>query len=337
MHHARIQILDSIDRNAFDALAMHPMQSYAWGEVRKATGIRVVRFGRYDGDTLTAVYQMTIHKLPKISYFIGYIPRSGIPDKMTVEFLQDWAKKEKIIFIKWEPYAEADKGESELRTLPHMRASAHPLFTEWNQEVDLTPSTEEIYKRFKKSTRYSVRHAEQAGVSVQEMSNDEGFQIFSDLYFSTVGRQQYHGHTRKYHKTIWDILSAAGIAHIFVAFYEGKPHAAYEIFFWHDRAYYPYSGSSSKDRHIPATQYLMWHVIQSVKEHGAKTLDLWGSLPEEHDKKHAWAGFTLFKSGFGTRYVRMTKSHDQVVSSVLYRLYSAVYTVRSMVWKGGVI
>ncbi len=333
-------IEDEKEREAYDACAIHPMQSWAWGDVRIATGIRVVRFGRYDGERLSAVYQMTVHKLPKVSFFIGYIPRSGIPDKETESFLADWARKEKIIFIKWEPYQElaSDMGHEKLSDIfSSMRISHHPLFTEWNQEVDLTASADEILKRFKKNTRYSIRHAEQAGVTTCEMSTDEGFQIFADLYFSTANRQKYHGHTRKYHETIWRVLSRAGIARIFVAYYEGKPHAAYEIFFWHDRAYYPYSGSSSTDRHIPATQYLMWHVIQEAKKSGAKTLDLWGSLPPEYDKKHPWAGFTLFKSGFGTRFVHMHPSTDQVIFGGLYRLYSIAYMLRALIWKGGIV
>lgn len=330
-----VKILTDIDHALYDALAIHPMQSYAWGEVRTETGIRVVRFGVYTSGLLTAVYQMTVHRLPKIPYSIGYIPRSGIPDEATVLYIRAWAKKEKILFVKWEPYVTSEEGGRALRARPHMRKSPHPLFTEWNQEVDLTQSTEEILKRMKKNTRYSIRHAEQAGVTAVEMSNDEGFSIFSDLYFSTTDRQKYHGHTRKYHKTIWNILSKAGIARIFVALYQGKPHAAYEIFFWHDRAYYPYSGSASTDRHIPATQYLMWYVIQQAKEAGAKTLDLWGSLPEKYDKEHPWAGFTLFKSGFGTRFVQMTPSHDLVVFPILYRLYSLAYTLRALFWKKG--
>ncbi len=331
-----VRILESIAPADFDALARHPMQAYSWGEVRKATGIRVVRFGRYDADgKLAAVYQMTVHKLPKVPFYIGYVPRSDIPDAETVLFLREWAKSEKIIFIKWEPYIEALHGDERMRALTGMRVSPHPLFTEWNQEVDLEASEEEIYARFKKNTRYSIRRAADAGVTASEMSDAEGFKIFSDLYFSTAGRKQYHGHTRKYHQTIWNILSRSGIARIFVAFYDGRPHAAYEIFLFRDRAYYPYSGSASDNRHIPATQFLMWEVIKAAKAAGAKTLDLWGTLPPEHDKKHPWAGFTLFKSGFGSRYVRMTSSTDQVVRPVLYQLYSAAYWVRSLIWKGG--
>jgi peptidoglycan pentaglycine glycine transferase (the first glycine) len=338
MHEYSVEILEeeNIDREAFDALAPNPMQSYAWGEVRKETGIRVVRFGLYRGGALFAVYEMTVHKLPKISYYIAYVPRSGIPTKEVIDYMHEWAKKEKIIFIKWEPYVRAEPGEKAMRSLPYMRRSGHPLFTPWNQEVDLEPALEEIQKRFRKTTRYSIRHAEKAGATAVEMSTDEGFKIFLDLYFSTANRQQYHGHTRTYHRIIWEVLSKAGIAKIFVAFYEGKPHAAYEIFFWHDRAYYPYSGSASSDRHIPTTQLLMWEVIKSAKAAGMKVLDLWGTLPPEHsDKKHPWSGFTLFKRGFGSEFVHMTGSHDLVVMPLLYPLYSFAYKIRSLLWKGG--
>ena len=337
MNTSVIKILDdTIDMADYDKLAPHPMQSYAWGEVRKQTGIRVERFGAYAGDVLVAVYQMTIHKLPKVPYYIGYVPRSLVPDEQVVLFLRDWAKKQNIIFIKWEPYVVAERGELALAALPGLRLSKHPLFTEWNQEVDLEAPLEEILKRFRKTTRYSIRHAETLGATVKEESNDEGFKLFSDLYFSTTNRQQYHGHTRRFHKIIWDTLSKAGIAKIFVAFYEGKPQAAFEIYYWHDRAYYPYSGSSPENRHVPATQLLMWHVIQAAKASGKKTLDLWGTLPPNHsDKKHPWSGFSLFKSGFGSKHVEMTPSYDQVISPLLYHPYSLAYRIRALFWKGG--
>lgn len=330
-----IEILEQFDRKEFDALAPHPLQSFAWGEVREATGIRVVRFGEFENGKMIAVYQMTVHKLPKVPYYIGYIPRSLVPSMEAVSFMHAWAKKEKIIFIKWEPYQSAKEGSAAMAALPHMRLSRHPLFTEWNQEVSLLGTPEEVYQKFKKNTRYSIRRATELGATATEMSTDEGFQIFSDLYFGTVKRQEYHGHTRTYHKTIWKKMSDAGIAKIFVAFFDGKPQAAFEIFFWHDRAYYPYSGSADANRHVPATQLLMWQVIQDAKKAGLTTLDLWGSLPEEHNKKHPWAGFTLFKSGFGSQYVHMTKSHDQVVFPALYHLYSGVYFLRSLFWKKG--
>ncbi len=331
------QILDTISPEEFNRLAAHPMQSYEWGQMRAQTGVRVVRFGEYKNDELACVYQMTVHKLPKLSLFIGYVPRSLVPSQETADYIRAWAKKEKIIFIKWEPYVTAIEGKDRILALRGMRVSSHPLFTEWNQEVDLSLDEEAMFAACSKNTRYSVRHAEKAGVEVKEMSTDEGFRIFSELYFSTVTRQKYHGHGKRFHELLWKALSPSKTARIFVAYYNGTPRAAFEIFFWHDRAYYPYSGSADTDRNIPATQLLMWRVMQEARKEGMKTLDLWGSLPPEHSKTHAWRGFTLFKKGFGSRFVQMTPSTDQVISPTLYALYSVAVYLRKLIWNSKVL
>ena len=282
-HDSSVDILDSVSPDVFDALAQHPMQSYAWGEARKETGLRVVRFGESFDGILSSVFQMTVHKLPKVGYFIGYVPRSAVPSAAVVSFITAWAKKEKIVFIKWEPYAASESADPHMAQLSGMRVSAHPLFTEWNLELDLSKTEEDILTGFKKNVRYSIRHAEESGVTVREMNTEEGFGIFADLYFGTTKRQAYHGHTRKYHHVLWSALAKAGIARIFIAFYNGKPHAAFEVFIFNGRAYYPYSGSSDTDRHIPGTQLLMWEVVRSAKREGCTVLDLWGSLAPGYD------------------------------------------------------
>lgn len=322
-----IRTIENIDSKEWNTFAIHPMQSYEWGEARKKTGVRVVRFGEYENNLLKAVFQMSIHKLPGLPFFIGYIPRSSMPSKEIADFIFSWAQKEHLIFIKWEPYAEGDI------SLSHMRKSPHSLFPEWNQEIDLRQEEDVIFRRFRSTTRYAIRTAEKLGVDVREMNSEEGFKIFSDLYFQTTDRQRYHGHTKKYHKTIWDILSASGIARMFVAFYEERPLAAFEIFFFGDKVYYPYSGSSNTDRKVPGAQYLMWKVAQIAKDEGKVAFDLWGSLPPEYKKKHSWQGFTFFKKGFGTNYVHLCPSTDQVIRPLLYMLYNLVYTLRSLVWK----
>ncbi len=333
-----VSFLDSISPESFDALAAHPMQSYAWGEARKATGVEVLRVGERDSaGNLAAVFQMTLHKVPKTSYQIGYVPRSAVPSAAVADFLYAWAKKNKIVFIKWEPYVEESTGAKPIAQLAHMRASRHPLFTEWNQEVDLSKTEEALLASFRKNVRYSIRHAETSGVTIREMSTNEGFEIFADLYFGTTKRKAYHGHTRSYHRKIWNAMHGAGIARIFVSFYEGKPHAAFEAFFFNGRAYYPYSGSSDTHKHIPSTQLLMWEVIRAAKREGMQVLDLWGSLPEKHGKNHPWAGFTYFKQGFGSRFVHMLASHDLVVLPLLYKAYSAAYRIRKAFWSSGAL
>lgn len=330
MQRKDIQVIDTIKQEVWDSHVTHPMQSYAWGEARKEMGIEVLRLGVFIDEQLTEAYQMTVHKIPYTPYAIGYIPRSGVPHKDVIDMIARYGRNRKIVFIKWESYVEEEKS-SELKEF--MKTSSHGLFTEWNLQLDLTPSVDALLAGCTKNTRYGIRHAEKKGVEVEEISTDEGFEIFLDLYFKTCKRQNYHGHTKTFHRVLWRHLSRAGIARIYIARVEGKPHTAFQIFNFHDRTYYPHSGSSGEDRKIPASALLMWQVIQDAKESGSTTLDLWGSLPPEHDKDHPWAGFTFFKKSFGAEFVHMSPSYDQVIYPFLYALYSYAYALRKVFLK----
>ena len=97
-----IQILeDAFDKKEFNDVVLHPLQSWEWGEARKKMGIRVVRIGVFDSESLIEVYQMTIHKVAS-GYQIGYIPRSILPSTQVLSFLNDFGRKNNLIFIKIE-------------------------------------------------------------------------------------------------------------------------------------------------------------------------------------------------------------------------------------------
>ena len=76
-------------------LPLHPLQSSRWGEFRKKTGVKVVSVA--DG------FQMTIHQIPHLPFFIGYLPKCGMPTKAILNQLTEIGKKEHCVFIKLEP------------------------------------------------------------------------------------------------------------------------------------------------------------------------------------------------------------------------------------------
>lgn len=304
-------------------LALHPMQTWEWGEARKQTGVEVLRLS--DGKN---IFQLTIHPLiPNRlvpNYKIGYLPRSVFPSKEILEYLYDYGKKNKIIFFKIEP----DLEKSALFPIPYsLVPSPHPLFPEWTQILDLSKTEDELLKSFHSKTRYNIRLAEKKGVVIKEMSNDEGFKIFSKLYFETCKRQKYFGHTPKYHKIIWDNLKK-NIAHILIAFYNDVPLAAYELFYFKNTLYYPYGGTSLEYRNLMPSNLLMWEAIKLGKKLGATKFDMWGSLPPNYDMNNPWAGFTRFKEGYNTKFTEFVGSYDLVVNPLLYKIYNFVYLLR---------
>jgi hypothetical protein len=202
-----------------------------------------------------------------------------------------------------------------------LHESPHPLFPQWSQILDLTKSEDELLNNMKSKTRYNIGLARKKGVVIKEETNQEGFEIFAKLYFETCKRQKYHGHNINYHRTIFETLKDR-ITHIFIAFFEGSPLAAYEIFTFNDVMYYPYGGSSLEHRNLMAPNLLMWEVIRYGKKIGCKTFDMWGSLPPGYPDSNPWSGFTRFKEGYGAEFVKFVGSFDLVINPTVYYLYN---------------
>jgi lipid II:glycine glycyltransferase (peptidoglycan interpeptide bridge formation enzyme) len=327
----------SITPGIWNTFADHPLQSWEWGEIREVTGIRVVRFVETASNTqnVIAVYQMTLHKLPLLRAFVGYIPKSKLPSPDLIKFLRSFSRKNKVIFVKCEPHV-VTKGESLEQFLTQVRPSPHPLFTRWNQILDLTPSEDDLLSRMHHKTRYNIKLAIRRGVSVTIDQKPESYRIFEDLYFQTCKRQRYHGHTPLYHQAIWRKLGGSHDqrrlhAYIAIAWHSGQPLAAYELWRLKETMYYPYGGSSYDKRDMMAPNLLMWEAIRFAKAQKCVNFDFWGSLPPHFDTHHAFAGFTRFKMGYGTKFVEYLGSFDLVIAPAAYRIYSLAHFFRKKI------
>ena len=302
---------------------MHPLQSEAWANAQKQIGIETVSF---DG------FLLTLHKIPFFKFKIGYLPRSKMPNEKVLQKIYEFGKKNNVIFIKIEPYEEKSSNNKTMKQSNNFIKSPHPLFPSWTQMLDLTKSEDEILKAFHPKTRYNIRLAEKKGVNVREESNDNGFEKFVKLYFETTKRQKYFGHDYQYHKTVWNNLKNK-ISHILIAYYDGIPLAAYQLWYLDGMIYYVYGGTSQLHRNLMASNLLMWEAIKLGKKLGAKEFDMWGSLGPNYDPTDPWSGFTRFKEGYGTKFVEFVESNDLVVNPTLYKIYNAVYFLREIYLK----
>ncbi len=310
--------------------AIHPLVSWEWGEAREKMGVQVVRVGETHNGELSDTYQMTLHPLPHTPYFIGYVPRTRIPSPEVLKELVHIARQKGVLFIKFEPYVKQSEVLREhdyfFKESTH---SNHPLFPKWTQMLDLTRGEDAIFASLKPKWRYNIKLAHKKGVNVREMTTDAGFEVFSKLYFETAHRQEYAGHSKQYHRTVFETLKDS-MSHILVAWYEGVPLGAYHVFLFNDVLYYPYGGSSLEHRNVMGSNALMWETIRFGLRHGAHTFDMWGSLsPDYAGDDSAWGGFTRFKEGYGTDFVEFVGSYDVVLNPILYRVYNVAHIVRS--------
>ncbi len=322
----KIEIIEKAQ--IFNTIASHPLQSWAWGEARKKMGLEVLRIGEFSREKLINVFQLTLHPIPFTKFRIGYLPKSVFPSDNVLNYLIDYAKQNNIIFIKIEPDVLIENWKLKIVN-PRLIKSPHPLFPEWTQILDLTKSEEELLKNMKPKTRYNIRLAQKKGVEVREMSDIDGFKIFSKLYFETCNRQKYYGHTEEYHRIVWETLGK-DMSRILIAFYDDIPLAAYELFFFKNKLYYTYGGTSEEYRNLMASNFLMWEAIRLGKQLGAREFDMWGSLPPDYNQNNDWAGFTRFKEGYGTQFKQSIGSFDLVVFPLFYNLYNVSNKLRSI-------
>lgn len=320
------QALDA-DRQAFDEVAQHPLQSWAWGEFKSQFGTEVVRLAAFDGSKLIRGFQFTLHQVPKLNWQIGYYPRGQKFDDLELQAIQTLVEKYNLIFVKTEAdFSVPAKNNQELAPIRQQLlnqgfVTGRPQFTPYSFQLDLTESEANLLANCKSKTRYNIRVAQKHDVKIFHDNSDAAFQAYLDLWEKTTKRQQFYAHTKAYQEKMWQVMSKAGIAHILRAEYQGKTISAWIVFVFNHRLYYPYGASSREHREVMANNLLAWEAIRFGKKNQCHTFDMWGSLGPKPDKNDPWYGFHRFKKGYGGELVEFVGTYDYVADQPKYQIF----------------
>lgn len=338
------------DRDNFNTIVKHPLQSYEWGNFREKTGIKVVRRGVFENNKLINGFQLTIHPLPHAPWTIGYLPKAEVPSAEILEELISIGKENNCIFIQLEPNVYKDNkilrdkeiSVNENRKKPfntlisqysNIRSSTHPLFTKYTFVLDLTKTEDELLKNMHPKTRYNIKIARKHDVEIKEDNSIKAFEKYWQLTKETTRRQGFYAHTEKYHKLQWENFTHTKSdnklsSHLITATYSGKILTTMLFFVFHDTLYYPYGASSNEYRNTMHSTLTMWEAIRWGKKKGLKKLDMWGALGENPVPDDPWIGFHTFKNRFGPEHVEFIGSFDLIIDPLIYRLYVAADKIR---------
>lgn len=324
----------------FNKYVSHPLQAFEWGDFRTKTGVKVIR--RFVEDPKNPLaFQLTIHKIPKTPWSVGYLPKGSPPTQELLNELKEIGKQEQCIFIQLEPNVQKDL-RLKIEDLG-LKPAARPLFTKYTFVLDLTKSEEELQKNFHSKTRYNIRVSQKKGVEVIEDNSDKAFKEYLRLTEETTNRQKFYAHGTEYHKKMWETLRFAQgkpsasenklsenqlSAHLLTAKYQKKTLVAWIVFIFKDTLYYPYGASSSENREVMASNLMMFEAIKFGKKMGLSKFDMWGALSENPDQKDPWYGFHRFKQGYGPELVEFVGSYDLVINPFLYQLFTVANSLR---------
>lgn len=330
----------SEEKELFNQVANHPLQSWEWGMFKEKTGVKVVRLGAFEKEKLQAVYQVSIHSLPipKTNLQVIYFPKGPMPDKTMLLALQKLGQKEGAVFSRLEPNVGSvvrKPGTEKFAPIKTFLEANHcqpgrPLFTRYTLQIDLNESEEKLFSRMKEKTRYNLHLAQKHGVEVVEDNSPEAFATYLRLTEATTKRQKFYSHSLGYHQKMWSVLRPAGIAHLLLAKYKGQILTAWVLFIFKKMLYYPYGASSREHRKVMPAYAMMWEAIKFGQKQGLSTFDLWGSLGPNPDPKDPWFGFHRFKMGFGPKLVEFVGTYDLVIND---RLYPWIRLAEDWYWK----
>lgn len=308
-----VKPVEEKNKEQFNRVSVHPLQSWEWGDFREKAGNKIVRLGVFDGNTLKEALTTIFSKIPYSNLKIGTLIKGPKPTKEILEALKKLAKEENAIFIKLEPNVVKSNNNSIIQLLKkHGAVQGKRLFTPTTFWIDLTKSEEELLASFHPKTRYNIRLAQKQGVEIVEDNSEKAFEKYWQLTKETTLRQGFYTHTERYHRLMWESLHPVGIAHLLTARYKGEIITTWIVFVWHDFLYYPYGASTEKYKKVMANNLMMWEAIRFGKKLGLKTFDLWG--------REEGRGFTRFKEGYSPKVVEFLGTWD-LITNPLYWPY----------------
>jgi len=198
-------------------------------------------------------------------------------------------------------------------------------------EIDLTLAEEDILKQMKQRGRRAIKTATKANIEIETIADgtfsETDLNDWWSLSQETTGRDGFSGHEKSYYENFLATLPKEAV--LFFATHEGKRIAAAISTFCGDKSIY-YFGASTSDRElnkIKALALLQWAMMQYGKNQGCKTYDFLGIAPEGQPK-HAYAGITQFKNGFGGYRKTYSPGREIVLNKVWYWVYRVMKTLR---------
>jgi lipid II:glycine glycyltransferase (peptidoglycan interpeptide bridge formation enzyme) len=323
------------------------LQSWEWGEFKEEFDWEATRYAWKDKTGRPQAVAQILQRTLRIagissSARLLYCPRGPSlkweHQELRHRVLQDLknlAKDRKAIYLKIEPLIpvaiEGDPfdsiavcGENVLQTLQTLdwKPSSEQVQFKNTMLLDLRPDEEALLAAMKQKTRYNIRLAGRAGVSVRK-GDLEDLDLLYRIYAETSIRDDFVIRQPAYYATAWGNFIRAGIAQPLIAEFEGEAIAAILVYQYGKTATYMYGMSRSLYREKMPNYLLQWEAIRWAKSQGCETYDLWGA-PEVLDESDPLWGLYRFKRGFGARYIESIGGWDYIVQPRLYWAYKKV-------------
>ncbi len=286
----------------------HPLQLWAWGQVKSGHGWVAERIFAYDGDKLVGAAQVLIRKLPLPFRAFAYVPRGPlVEDEYKDEFLDKLT-----VLTKRDHHAVALSIEPDTTTFEKPEGwvrSTNKILSAETIMLDTSKSESDLLADMAKKTRQYIRKSG-ADVKIRQVKKREEIEECLKIYQQTAARAGFNLHNTQYYLDV--CIQMQDHSPIFAA-YNGTEIVA---FLWlaisESTAYELYGGMNELGQNLRANYALKWHAIKKVKEWGLSKYDFGGLVA---------GGVSNFKQGWASEVTVLAGTFDKPLSP-FYTLWS---------------
>ena len=180
-------------------------------------------------------------------------------------------------------------------------------------QLDLSVSEEALLKQMRKNTRYAIRQADKLGIQTTVSQDPAEIEQFYQQQLLLAKRQHFQPFSYQFlYQQFLAFVANNQVALIHAHLDEQLLASAFVIFYRHEAVYH-YGVSTSANQRLPGSYACQWAAIREAKNRGQKYYNFWGISPVDQ-KKHRFAGVSLFKRGFGGQEVAYLAAHDYPLS-----------------------
>ncbi len=219
-------------------------QTEEWANLKKENGWEAHYVGLKDDKKIVAGALILSKTLPIIKKKMFYSPRGFLLDyknkellKTFTEEIKKYAKKEKAIFIKIDPYVEYQErdnngeivkdGYENKEVVDNLKELGYKFFgfnlmqdtlqPRWMHVIEINGrDEEEVQKDMESKTRQILRKNEKSSIKTHEITREE-LPLFKSIMEHTGERRDFIDRPLSYYEAMWDNLHESGILKILIA------------------------------------------------------------------------------------------------------------------------
>lgn len=313
----------------------HHAQTSRWGAVQARRGWEVHRLAVHDGDSVVAGAQVLTKGfggLGRVAY-VDHGPLGAEPDgtagTVVLDRLEQFCRDHAVRLLMVQPPDHSRALEPALRSRrfgpTHLKTALAATTT-----LDLARTEDELLAAMKSKTRYNLRRALRAGVSVREGTRDD-VAVFHQMLVRTAERQGFVPNSKGHLHDVFDTLG--DWCRVFLAEVDGVAVSGMLAMTFGDTVVYKRGAWSGEAGDKHPNEAMHWAAIRWARDNGFARYDFDGIEPDAARAVLAGGDLpgsavdsvTRFKLGFNGDVVLLPETLSYVPNRVLRFGYQRLY------------